>query len=91
MQQRGGCRESPGLSHAVKHGAGTAIVDSFGCDCCRWIDAAPADAVEPDFGPGMRIGLADDEIVERLIQFAALVAEYDSSGNAGGAHQDGEG
>jgi hypothetical protein len=40
---------------------------------------------EPGFGPGVGVGLADDEGAVHRVDLAALVARYDPGRDAGGA------
>jgi hypothetical protein len=57
----------------------------------RRVDAHPALAGEPDFGPGVGIGLAHDEVAIDRVELAALIAGDHPRRNAGGAHQEDEG
>ncbi len=70
-----------------RQGAADTLLDAVGRDCRSGIDAHPAAAGEPNFGPSMRIGLAHDEVIADLIEFAALVAGDDARRHAAGTHQ----
>ena len=50
----------------------------------------PAATCYPDFGPGMRIGLAYDEIISDPVEFTTLVPGHDTGRNPRGAHQQGK-
>ena len=78
MQERGWSRQAPHFAYAVEHCAADADIDTLGRDRGGWIHATPADAVEPDLGPGMGISLADDQVAAQRVQFAALIAEHDA-------------
>ena len=50
------------------------------------IDAHPAVPLDPDFGPGVGVGLAHDQVVADPIVLAALVAGDDAGRDSGATH-----
>ncbi len=51
------------------------------------IDAHPAPSFEPDFRPGVRIRLTDDQVAAHRVVFAALIAGDHARRDAGGTRQ----
>src|SRR5690606_35890312 len=62
-------------------------LDAFGRDGGGRIDTQPATAGKPDFGPGVRIRLADDPVVVERVSFTALVAGHDAGRYVERTHQ----
>ena len=51
------------------------------------VDPHPAAPVEPDLGPGVGVGLADDHVVAQAVDLAAQVAGHHPGRHPGRAHQ----
>ena len=64
------------------------MLDTLGRDGRGRIDAGPATAFQPDFSPGMGIGVANQQVLAARIPEAALVSGHDTGRNTGRAHQD---
>ena len=75
---------------ARRKGAGKPALDARWRHRRRRIVAMPA-AVDQRFGPGMRVGLPDDQVTAARIDFPALIAGDDARRNARGAQHHDEG
>ena len=61
-----------------------------GGDHAGWIDSRPSILRNPDFAPGMGVGLVHEKESAQVIVFAAQIADHDARGNSGQPHQSSE-
>ena len=73
-------RDAPGQLRALGFAPGQKILQAqaqpVGRGDAGGIDPHPAAALEPDFAPGVRVRLMDDEVVADLVVLAAEIAGH---------------
>ena len=77
-------------ARSSKAGSRVPVFDAFRRYGGRWIDSVPAPILQPDLAPGMRIGLAHNQVPAQRIHLATLITHHDARRNSGAAHHVGK-